>query len=96
MTHSGETAADDGFASYCSRYPRLSLAVIVVLLVAVLYLLAERYGWLGLGQKAEPLVPQMRTARGKCLDADGAYKDDMYSMFISWALLGALENCGAE
>jgi len=63
MTQPGETAADDGFASYCSRYPRLSLAVIVVLIVAVLYLLAERYGWLGLGQKSEPAAKKSAAAK---------------------------------
>lgn len=81
MTHSGETAADDGFASYCSRYPRLSLAVIVVLLVAVLYLLAERYGWLGLGQKAEPPAKKSAVAKpgkgGKAGKPPAAQSDEI-------------------
>lgn len=46
-----------------------------------------------IGNKAHPLIPQMQNAGEKCLDANGMHKDNMYSMFICWALEDALENC---
>ncbi|MCX5643265.1 MAG: sulfatase-like hydrolase/transferase [Phycisphaerae bacterium] len=47
----------------------------------------------GLGDKARPIVLQMATARERCRNLDGSYKNDNYAMFIDWALKHAMESC---
>jgi arylsulfatase A-like enzyme len=46
-----------------------------------------------LGDKARPVVLQMESAREKCKNLDGSYKNDNCAMFIDWALKHAMENC---
>ena len=46
-----------------------------------------------LGDKARPIVLQMASARERCKNIDGSYKNDNYAMFIDWALKHALESC---
>jgi N-sulfoglucosamine sulfohydrolase len=46
-----------------------------------------------LGDKARPAVLQMESARAKCKNLDGSYRNDNYAMFIDWALKHAMENC---
>ncbi len=46
-----------------------------------------------IGNKARPIVPQMKKTRTRCKHSDGSYKNDDYAMFIDWALAYALQNC---
>ncbi len=47
-----------------------------------------------LGDKAGPIVQQIKEARGRCRNPDGTYKNNNHATFIDWALKYALENCG--
>ncbi|MHC4750421.1 MAG: sulfatase-like hydrolase/transferase [Planctomycetota bacterium] len=47
----------------------------------------------GIGDKACPIVPQIKDARARCKKPDGTYKNNNHAMFIDWALKYALENC---
>ena len=44
-----------------------------------------------IGNKARPIVPQMKKTRARCKHPDGSYKNDNYAMFIDWALAYALQ-----
>jgi uncharacterized sulfatase len=57
---------------------------------AVLYAAREIQN---IGDKARPIVPQIKDARARCKQPDGAYKNNNHAMFIDWALKYALENC---
>jgi len=46
------------------------------------------------GDKARPLVDQMKLARETCRNLDGSYRNDNYAMFVDWALKHAIERCG--
>ena len=48
----------------------------------------------GIGDKARPIVRQIKDARGRCKNPDGTYKNNNHATFIDWALKYALENCG--
>jgi hypothetical protein len=58
---------------------------------AVLYAAREIQS---IGDKARPIVPQIKEAQGRCKNRDGTYKNNNHAMFIDWALKYALENCG--
>ncbi|MBA7709690.1 hypothetical protein ES703_118612 [subsurface metagenome] len=47
-----------------------------------------------IGNKARPIVRQIREAQERCKNPDGTYKNNNHAMFIDWALKYALENCG--
>lgn len=47
----------------------------------------------GIGNKACPIVPQIKQARARCKNSDGSYKNKDHAMFIDWALKYALQNC---
>jgi len=47
----------------------------------------------GIGEKARPVVEQIKQARGRCKNPDGSYKNKNHAMFIDWALKYALANC---
>ena len=47
-----------------------------------------------IGNKARPIVRQIREAQGRYKNPDGTYKNNNHAMFIDWALKYALENCG--
>jgi arylsulfatase A-like enzyme len=47
----------------------------------------------GLGAKARPALNHMQSARERCKNADGSYKNDNYAMFVDWALTRAIESC---
>jgi hypothetical protein len=47
----------------------------------------------GLGDKARPVVHHMESARDRCKNVGGGYKNDNYAMFIDWALKHAVESC---
>jgi arylsulfatase A-like enzyme len=47
-----------------------------------------------IGDKARPVIPQMKQARARCKRPDGTYKNGNHAMFIDWAMKNALENCG--
>ena len=47
----------------------------------------------GIGNKAYPIVPQIKQARARCKNPDGSYKNKNHAMFIDWALKYALQNC---
>jgi len=47
-----------------------------------------------LGNKARPIVQQIREAQVRCKNPDGTYKNNNHATFINWALKYALENCG--
>jgi len=47
-----------------------------------------------IGNKARPIVQQIKDARQRCRNADGTYKNNNHAMFIDWALKYAQENCG--
>lgn len=47
----------------------------------------------GIGDKACPIVPQIKQAQERCKKPDGGYKNKDHAMFIDWALKYALENC---
>jgi len=44
-----------------------------------------------IGNKARPIVPQMKKTKARCKHPDGSYKNDNYAMFIDWALAYALQ-----
>jgi len=46
-----------------------------------------------IGNRARPIIPQMKKTRTRCKHPDGSYKNDNYAMFIDWALAYALQNC---
>ncbi len=46
-----------------------------------------------LGGKARPVLQQMESARERCKNPDGGYKNNDHAMFIDWALTRAIENC---
>jgi uncharacterized sulfatase len=45
------------------------------------------------GDKARPIVTQIKQAQARCKLPDGTYKNNNHAMFIDWALKYALENC---
>jgi len=47
-----------------------------------------------IGDKACPIVQQMKDAQARYKAADGTYKNQNHAMFIDWALKYALANCG--
>jgi len=47
-----------------------------------------------IGNKARPIVRQIRETQGRCKNPDGTYKNNNHATFIDWALKYALENCG--
>jgi N-sulfoglucosamine sulfohydrolase len=47
-----------------------------------------------IGNKACPIVQQIKEAQGRCKNPDGTYKNNNHATFIDWALKYALENCG--
>jgi len=47
-----------------------------------------------IGDKACPIVQQMRDTQARYKAADGTYKNQNHAMFIDWALKYALANCG--
>jgi arylsulfatase A-like enzyme len=47
----------------------------------------------GIGNKARPIMEQMRQAQARCKNPDGTYKNNNHAMFIDWALKYALQNC---
>jgi len=47
----------------------------------------------GIGDKACPIVPQIKQAQARCKRPDGSYKNKDHAMFIDWALKYALQNC---
>jgi len=47
----------------------------------------------GIGDKACPIVPQIKQAQARCKNSDGSYKNNNHAMFIDWALKYALQNC---
>lgn len=47
----------------------------------------------GLGNKAKPVLNEMESARQRCKNAGGGYRNDNHAMFIDWALTHAIENC---
>jgi len=47
-----------------------------------------------IGNKARPIVQQIKEAQGRCKNPDGTYKNNNHATFIDWALKYALENCG--
>jgi len=47
-----------------------------------------------IGNKACPIVQQIKEAQGRCKNPDGTYKNNNHTTFIDWALKYALENCG--
>ena len=46
-----------------------------------------------LGNKALPVLGRMESARERCKNPGGSYKNDNYAMFIDWALTHAIEGC---
>jgi uncharacterized sulfatase len=46
-----------------------------------------------IGNKARPIVRQIKEAQGRCKNPDGTYKNNNHATFIDWALKYALENC---
>lgn len=46
-----------------------------------------------IGNKACPIVPQIKQARARCKNPDGSYKNNNHAMFIDWALKYALQSC---
>ena len=47
----------------------------------------------GIGDKARPIVEQIKKAQAGCKKPDGNYKNNNHAMFIDWALKYALQNC---
>jgi len=47
----------------------------------------------GIGEKARPIVEQIKQARARYKNPDGTYKNKNHAMFIDWALKYALANC---
>jgi N-sulfoglucosamine sulfohydrolase len=46
-----------------------------------------------IGNKARPIIEQIKQAQAKCKNADGSYRNNNHAMFIDWALKYALQNC---
>ena len=46
-----------------------------------------------LGSKARPVLSEMESARQRCKNANGSYRNNDHAMFIDWALTHAIENC---
>jgi HEAT repeat protein len=46
-----------------------------------------------IGNKARPIVEQIKQAQAACKNQDGTYKNNNHAMFIDWALKYALQNC---
>ncbi len=46
-----------------------------------------------LGSKARPVLNEMESARQRCKNIDGSYKNNDHATFIDWALTHAIENC---
>ena len=46
-----------------------------------------------IGNKARPIVPQIKQARTRCKNPNGSYHNNNHAMFIDWALKYALQNC---
>ncbi|MHC4425137.1 MAG: sulfatase-like hydrolase/transferase [Planctomycetota bacterium] len=46
-----------------------------------------------IGNKACPIVAQMKQAQARCKLPDGTHKNNNHAMFIDWALKYALESC---
>ena len=46
-----------------------------------------------IGNKARPIVQQIKEGQGRCKNPDGTYKNNNHATFIDWALKYALENC---
>ena len=49
-----------------------------------------------LGNKARPVLNQMESARERCKNVGGSYKNDNHAMFIDWALTRAIEKCSKQ
>ena len=47
----------------------------------------------GIGEKAKPIVAQIKQAHARCKQPDGTYRNDNHAMFIDWSLKYAMENC---
>jgi len=46
-----------------------------------------------IGEKARPIVEQIKQAQTGCKKPDGTYRNNNHAMFIDWALKYALQNC---
>jgi N-sulfoglucosamine sulfohydrolase len=46
-----------------------------------------------LGNKAQPVLNEMESARQQCKNPGGNYRNDNYAMFVDWALTRAIESC---
>jgi hypothetical protein len=46
-----------------------------------------------IGEKARPVIQQMKAARARYLKANGTPINRNHAMFIDWALMNAIENC---
>jgi len=46
-----------------------------------------------IGNRARPIIQQIRETQGRYKNPDGTYKNNNHAMFIDWALKYALENC---
>ena len=46
-----------------------------------------------IGNKARPIIEQIKQAQARCKNPDGTYKNNNHAMFIDWALKYALQNC---
>ena len=46
-----------------------------------------------IGNKARPIVEQIKQAQAGCKNQDDSYKNNNHAMFIDWALKYALQNC---
>ncbi|NIP22550.1 MAG: sulfatase-like hydrolase/transferase [Phycisphaerae bacterium] len=46
-----------------------------------------------IGDKARPIVEQIKQAQAECKKPDGTYRNNNHAMFIDWALKYALQNC---
>ena len=46
-----------------------------------------------IGNRARPIIEQIKQTQTKCKNPDGSYKNNNHAMFIDWALKYALQNC---
>jgi len=46
-----------------------------------------------IGDRARPIVRQIKEAQARCKNPDGNYKNNNHATFIDWALKYALDNC---
>jgi N-sulfoglucosamine sulfohydrolase len=46
-----------------------------------------------IGPKARPVLRQMESARARCRNSDGSYRNNMHATFIDWALKNAIASC---